>query len=678
MVDSATQSAREPQPRDGRILAGGTAALLLLASALLMAAFVLGLATMRRDELASAREDLRRLSLTLSEHTGLAFREIDLVLRAARAQAESGPAAPQGEALHRRLRTLLSDLPQGQALLVFGADGWMRGHSREWPTPRVNVMDRDYFIAQQREGDALFISRPLRNRINGRWMISLSRRISTPDGGFGGVVMAAVELEYFAGLFRSLKLPPGARLELRRADGLLLVSAPFSEAGLGQATAPPAPDTQRAEEVVPGLPLTVRLILPDDLALRPWKRSLAAAGVGMLAVLGFAVALFATRQAYVRRLRERTILLQRSEQALRASEARHRTIVETAREGICVLDATGRITYANHVLAQMLGVSEAELPGRAASDFLFAEDAEAAAFLLQPGRESREIRLRGGAGQEVWALVSATPLDGEGGAPQGSFAMLTDITRRKEEEQFREGTQSILRHDLRSPLVAMGYIPAMLLEPGNLDETQRFAVGELGRYVKRMLRMVDAYLWLARSERHGSLQDPRPFDLAAVLRDVAVELKVPPDAAKPRLIVRLEGAPLRPADAIILRGEEVLCQTMLTNLIKNALEATPREVPVEVDLSTEGDTLRIAVRNSGEVPAAIRGRFFRKHVTAGKSRGTGLGAYSARLIAEAHGGGVELDASEPGRTTVLVRLPRTETGGGAEAHEPAGAERPAG
>jgi PAS domain S-box-containing protein len=638
-------------------LATGTAALMLLASMLLMAAFVLGVATLRRDELDDAREGLRRLSLTLSEHTGLALRELDLILRAARTVAETGPAAPQGEALHDRLHNLLADLPQGQALMIFGADGWMRAHSREWPTPRINVSDRDYFITQQRSADALFVSRPLRNRVNGRWMVSLSRRISGKDGAFAGVVMAAVDLDYFGGLYDSLKLPKGSLLELRRADGTLLAVSPFNEEHLGKTVPAPPPDSLSILEPVPGMPLSVRLTMPGELALQPWKRLLTATGVGMLAVVGFAIALFALRQEYVHRLRERTRLLQISEQALRESETRYRTIVETAVEGICVLDPAGRITYANHVLAGMLGLPESELIGLRVADLLFEGDEEAEAALASPDRMTREIRLRGAAGREVWALVSAAGMRDAGGAPSGSFAMLMDITSRKEEEQFRQGTESILRHDLRSPLVSMGYIPDMLLNGGGLDETQRFAANELKRYVRRMMRMVDAYIWLSRSERHAGLPDPKPFDLAAVLRDVAVELKAPLSKAGGRILASLDGAPLLDADEVTVVGEEILCHTMLTNLVKNALEASPSDSVVEVAIARGEAEVAISVANSGEVPSGIRERFFQKHVTAGKRRGTGLGAYSARIIAEAHGGSIELDASGPGRTSVRVRLP---------------------
>ena len=79
---------------------------------------------------------------------------------------------------------------------------------------------------------------------------------------------------------------------------------------------------------------------------------------------------------------------------------------------------------------------------------------------------------------------------------------------------------------------------------------------------------------------------------------------------------------------------------------------------MDVDIREEDGFVRLTLANDGEVPASIRSRLFEKYVTMGKRGGTGLGAYSAALAAKAHGGTIELDAGVPGRTAVIVTLPR--------------------
>ena len=54
---------------------------------------------------------------------------------------------------------------------------------------------------------------------------------------------------------------------------------------------------------------------------------------------------------------------------------------------------------------------------------------------------------------------------------------------------------------------------------------------------------------------------------------------------------------------------------------------------------------------------SIRDRFFEKYATSGKKKGTGLGTYSARLMAKTQGGDIELDSSKPGMTGIVIRLP---------------------
>jgi signal transduction histidine kinase len=106
-------------------------------------------------------------------------------------------------------------------------------------------------------------------------------------------------------------------------------------------------------------------------------------------------------------------------------------------------------------------------------------------------------------------------------------------------------------------------------------------------------------------------------------------------------------------------GDSMLCYSIFQNLIKNACEASPDGGAVLLQLRDQSP-LCISIRNTGAVPAGIRDRFFDKYVSAGKSGGTGLGTYSARMLTEAQRGGVALDVSdEANTTTVTVTLPRS-------------------
>src|SRR5262249_28478670 len=103
-------------------------------------------------------------------------------------------------------------------------------------------------------------------------------------------------------------------------------------------------------------------------------------------------------------------------------------------------------------------------------------------------------------------------------------------------------------------------------------------------------------------------------------------------------------------------GEELLCYSMLANILKNAIEASPENATVTIVLEGVGHHVRLHVHNGGAVPESMRGSFFKKYATAGKSTGLGLGTYSAQLIAHVQGGEISLRASEAEGTTVTVAL----------------------
>jgi signal transduction histidine kinase len=75
-----------------------------------------------------------------------------------------------------------------------------------------------------------------------------------------------------------------------------------------------------------------------------------------------------------------------------------------------------------------------------------------------------------------------------------------------------------------------------------------------------------------------------------------------------------------------------------------------------VDFSKEGEMLLMQMRNPGDVPQEICEHFFEKYATWGKTEGTGLGTYSARLAVEIQGGRIAMHSRE-GVTTLDVWLP---------------------
>ncbi|NRR29365.1 HAMP domain-containing histidine kinase [Oxalobacteraceae bacterium] len=104
-------------------------------------------------------------------------------------------------------------------------------------------------------------------------------------------------------------------------------------------------------------------------------------------------------------------------------------------------------------------------------------------------------------------------------------------------------------------------------------------------------------------------------------------------------------------------GDAMLSYSLLNNLIKNACEAAPERSRVSAALFA-GSPLRIEIVNKGVIPEAVRPRFFDKFVTDGKSGGTGLGTYSARLLARAQHGEVAFAVDdEEQHTTLIVTLP---------------------
>lgn len=150
----------------------------------------------------------------------------------------------------------------------------------------------------------------------------------------------------------------------------------------------------------------------------------------------------------------------RIEDELRKQQERYQRIVETADEGVWLVDAEWRTTYVNTRIAEMLRTNPADMVGRPVTDFVFPEDIPA----LNERRRQRERgargqhdeRLRRADGSELWTIMSTNAFFDPKGRFEGALAMITDITdRRATEAGLREALQRLSFHVNNSPLAVI-------------------------------------------------------------------------------------------------------------------------------------------------------------------------------------------------------------------------------
>lgn len=354
----------------------------------------------------------------------------------------------------------------------------------------------------------------------------------------------------------------------------------------------------------------------------------------------------ASAEAQRRRLAEENARSESAREALARENALLSMILDDRRFGIGMMRGE-RFSFANRRLAQQLGREDlngltlAEVPqarpllagiAQAASD----HEAEIEAVIENGGR-SRTLRTVG---------RRLDPVRPE----RGTVFLVEDVSETKRLEQLKNDINQVMRHDLKSPLATVASALEALELAGPLNVRQRELTTMLERAVAAMTARINLSLHLYRLESGNMGLTPQPLPLAALLAEAREEL-APYLTGGGELRIAYQA----PAEAFVVLGERAMTTAMLVNLLKNALEAAGGAGPVFATVA-DPHRPRVVIDNPGETPPEIRARLFEKYATAGKARGTGLGAYSARLIARAFGGDVVADTSIPGRTVVTVTL----------------------
>jgi CheY-like chemotaxis protein len=217
--------------------------------------------------------------------------------------------------------------------------------------------------------------------------------------------------------------------------------------------------------------------------------------------------------------------------------------------------------------------------------------------------------------------------------------------------RLRDDVEAMTRHDLKGPLAgAIGIVQA-LVDAGDLDRRQAEQLRLAEQAMLQVTDMVNLSTELYKIETGRYVLHAAPLAISDMLRRVVETARA--FYAGKQLVIAVDTDFDVGTDPPTGLGDAMLTYSLLNNLIKNACEASPERGRVSATLYA-GAPLRIEIVNKGVIPEQIRPRFFDKFVTGGKAGGTGLGTYSARLLARAQHGEVAFAVDDDAHTTTLI------------------------
>jgi two-component system sensor kinase FixL len=350
----------------------------------------------------------------------------------------------------------------------------------------------------------------------------------------------------------------------------------------------------------------------------------------------------------------------RAEAALRSSDERYRSIIDSAVDAILVIDRLGRIEEFNAAAERMFGFAADEVIGRKVNMLMPQPDhdqhdrylgrylATGEKRIIGIGREVSGRR-KDGSTFPLHLSVGEMTIDGE---PKFT-GILHDLTARVQlEAQLREQAAltrlgemaAVVAHEVKNPLTGIRgavQIIGSRLPPGSRDAE---VIKEIVSRIDALNALMKDLLLFARppQPRLASV-DPVPI-LATVIGLVRQ------DPGARGVAIDLQGqSPAIQADAELLK-------LILQNLLLNAVHAAQGAGAIRVSVRASGAMCTIAVADTGPgIPPDVREKLFTPFFTT-KSRGTGLGLSTAKRFVEAQGGSIAIDCPASGGTTVAIQF----------------------
>ncbi|HWF15679.1 MAG TPA: ATP-binding protein [Acidimicrobiales bacterium] len=368
-----------------------------------------------------------------------------------------------------------------------------------------------------------------------------------------------------------------------------------------------------------------------------------------------------------------------AERALVESEARYRLIADSSSDVVLTTDGSGRIDYASPSTLVVLCCPPPDLVGRRVEDLVHPEDQDMLCRLQDAVASEQRVvagicRVRRGEDRFLAMEAAVAPLLEADSSITGLRYALRDVSDREASRRAMQDALSLERraaaalreadatkdalilaasHDLNTPVAAVAALAQLLqghpgLPPGEIAHIAGGLVTTSGQLRGILSNLLDA-------ERLGGghvMVKSEPTDLTEIVATRARDLGL--DVGRLTL----------PHETVIADVDAGLMARIVDNLVSNAVNHSPSDSSVQVDIAVGPRDVVLSVADTGPgVPDNMKAEVFRAFERGpGTSAGLGLGLFIVRRFAEIQGGVAWVEDTPGGGATFRVSLPHQAGG----------------
>lgn len=348
-------------------------------------------------------------------------------------------------------------------------------------------------------------------------------------------------------------------------------------------------------------------------------------------------------------------------EALGLFKKKERAIVENAADLICSLDRNLRFTDTNAASTKLLGYYPEMLMLKTALDLVIDEEKDQVRNHLQSafstaGRSHFESTLRKSNGELLsvsWS-VSAVPKE------NAIYAVVQDITHRKQLEQVKRDFLAMVSHDLRAPLGNIQLVLSLIEADGGeaLSQPCKRSLSIAKDNTLRLMALVNNLLDIERIDAGALAIVPEQTPIKRAINRAIDALAA---MYNERGIYVIEDAD----ETVSAYFDEERIVQVLINLLSNSLKFSPAQTAIRVKVETNFDSITVKIIDQGRgIPADKLNSIFERfsQVEAGDCRqgqGAGLGLTISKAIIEEHGGKIGAKSNLAEGSTFWFTLPRS-------------------